>query len=211
MFGRFAVDCRSAAEHYAATTRLDILSGRLSDLLAGQELSLDAEAQHWLGWSSDSTTPLRSLLGTRDPAGLRLPGDLEHVHFAGGDRQTRQIIGSLNLSRTPDGVYDIGGAVRRDVRGRGYGTELLQAACAIAHEHFGIPAVRAGCEVSNLASARWLARSGFVRADGPPTLELPNGRVVESIWWSHRHPASRMRCRYLRSRAPITAASVMPG
>jgi RimJ/RimL family protein N-acetyltransferase len=211
MFGRFAVDCRSAAEHYAVTARLDILSGRLSDFLAGEELSLDADAQHWLGWPTDWLPQLRSMLGTRDPAVLRLPGDLEFVHFAGGDRQSRQIIGSLSLRREPDGVYEIGGAVRHDVRGRGYGTELLRAACAIAHEHFGIPAVRAGCEVSNLASARWLSRSGFVRADGPPTVELPNGRVIESLWWSHRNPASRMRCRHLRSLAPLTAKSVMPG
>ncbi|MEO3778813.1 hypothetical protein ABGB16_18560 [Micromonospora sp. B11E3] len=61
--------------------------------------------------------------------------------------------------------------------------------------HLGIRDLSAGCEVSNVASRRWLAACGFVPAEGPPTHVLPDGRVIEAMWWRHSDERSRRRCR----------------
>ena len=87
--------------------------------------------------------------------------------------------------------------MRKEFRGRGLGTEFLSEVMCLAHRHFGLRRVLAGCERDNAASIRWLNKSGFSPADGPETYLLDNGREVKCVWWQHVDERARLRCRLL--------------
>ncbi|WP_329127032.1 GNAT family N-acetyltransferase [Streptomyces sp. NBC_01465] len=89
---------------------------------------------------------------------------------------------------------EIGGQLAPHARGQGLGAELFWAATVLGHQHLGLRTVRAGHESANIASARSLARVGFVPADGPARHMLPNGREIEARWMSHTATERVSRC-----------------
>jgi RimJ/RimL family protein N-acetyltransferase len=188
------VFCRFGGEHSVSTGRLHVISARRSDVVRSRQLVRDAEAQHWLGWGEDQEQRLPSSPPNHDPVQL-FPHELA---FIGLDVHTGLLLASVTLSLCSDGTYEVGGMVDPDFRGRGYGHETLDAVCLMAHQHFGIDRLRAGCEATNIASQRWLASSHFSRTPGPEAHQLPNGRVIEAMWWQRTDPAARRPCRVIR-------------
>ncbi|WP_027346958.1 GNAT family N-acetyltransferase [Hamadaea tsunoensis] len=190
--------CRRTGLHLVRTPRLWIISARLSDLAHHDALGSDPAAQHWLGWR---TTDIRAALPARVERPLRSGAVLRpsprRLAFTAVEHGSDLAVAGLSLVRQPDGYLHLGGTVGAAFRGRGYGGEALAAVLDLAHRHFGIREVRAGCEVANGASSRWLSSGGFVPAPGPATHELDNGRTIEARWWVHRDLLARRRCRWL--------------
>lgn len=187
--------CQLGGEHIAYSARLRLQSARWSDALSSLQLSRDEAAQHWLGWTPDEARRDLALLG-HDP--LLISSSC--LSFVGFDVHTDRIIASITLNRIAADTHDIGAVVEPTARGQGYGREALATVSRIAHQHFGIAALRAGCESTNVVSRRWLESCGFVRVDGPTKHTLPNGRVADALWWHHADPTAKRRCR-----SPLTA------
>lgn len=200
--------------HHVTTARLEIVSGRVSDLIRYYSMCNEPEIQRWMGWDhfpvdtrfyAAQAQPLWRPVPT-------VPANLELMEFVGIHRQTKLVVGGIGLYREPDGGHSVGGAVRTGFRGQGLGHELMAVACDLLHRHFGLAELRAGCEVSNEASRGWLAGAGFTRVDGPPTHTLPDGRVIESLSWVRRYPAAKRRCtRLYASKDHAVAAAKAAG
>jgi RimJ/RimL family protein N-acetyltransferase len=189
--GPAGLTCRVGGEHTLPTARLVLTVARWSDQILALQLARDEQAQHWLGWSPETYAGQADLIRPSDPLLLGTDG----LVFVARDRITGRLVVDISLIPRPLGEYDIGGKVDPDLRGQGYGTEAMLAACDLAHRHFGIMHLRAGCETTNEASRRWLVRCGFVPTAGPARHTLPNGRVIDSLWWAHVDPAAKVRCR----------------
>jgi RimJ/RimL family protein N-acetyltransferase len=196
-----AVSCRSDGLHVAESSRLWIVANRLIDVLRYQELSSEPEAQRWLGWHSLDLALTRTSMvaGPIWAPQPMIPPNVPLLLFAGIERVTTVMVGAVVIDRS-DGRADVGGVVDKDYRGQGFGSEILQMVRGIAHRHFGIPRLTAGCESTNEASRRWLATSGFTTIQGPPTHTLPSGRVIQSIWWESIDPDAATTCQQLRRR-----------
>jgi len=123
-----------------------------------------------------------------------IPRDLQLLHFAGVDRATSTMLGAMTVELGKDPV-DIGGIIDIGRRGQRFGTELLRTVRVIAHRHYGIPRLIAGCEASNDAGRAWLTRSGLTRTHGPDTHTLPNGRRIQATWWESTDPYATIACR----------------
>ena len=131
-----------------------------------------------------------------------LPVDPKLLFFAAMDKSTMHMVATMAAS-SASGATEVGGAVHRDYRGQGYGHAVLETVCGLLHRHFGIGRLVAGCEVTNTASQRWLAKSAFTRTPGPKTYKLPSGRVAQTIWWNRVDPDPRAA---LPATPPQTAA-----
>jgi RimJ/RimL family protein N-acetyltransferase len=204
MFGRRdPIRCHASGLHNFRTGRIVVSIGRLSDVLVGSILSSDEEAQRWLGWTEED-------LDFQMPAGIEdidlrcfiAPASYSSMTFTGLEAESGRAIGSLTL-RWSGQAFEIGGSVLREARGQGFGTELMTAACFIAHRHFGIVDLYAGCEPANTASMRWLAKSGFAEVSGPARHTLPNGRVINAVWWVNSDPNAKRECAYATSEPVI--------
>jgi RimJ/RimL family protein N-acetyltransferase len=190
------VECRFGGAHAVTTARLRVASARWSDGANSGYLNRDQEAQHWLGWTPrpDMNVPHR-----RPRIDPLLPTSTL-LGFAGVHAGTGQLLAWIEMRRRSPGTYEVGGMVDPDFRGQGYGHEALLAVCLLAHGHFGVPRLIAGCESTNSASQKWLIGCGFARTDGPPTYTLPNGRATESLWWQRLDSAATRQCRRLTLR-----------
>jgi RimJ/RimL family protein N-acetyltransferase len=105
------------------------------------------------------------------------------------DTDQRRVAGYLSIEAKPAGV-DVGGWLAPQYRGQGLGRELFAAALVFGHQHLGIEVLRAGTQDSNTASLKSLEAAGFQPAQGAPTYQLPNGRVIPSRWYEHIAPVS---------------------
>jgi RimJ/RimL family protein N-acetyltransferase len=78
-------------------------------------------------------------------------------------REDRLAVGSVGFKSPPDGngTVEIGYAINRSFRGRGYATETASALAAWALRQPEVRRVTAECAQSNPASARVLEKSGF--------------------------------------------------
>ena len=194
MFGR-RIRCEPNGVHRVTTERLEIVSGRVSDLRRYYAMCAEPEIQRWMGWVGVPADA--ELYGAQAVPLWRpvptVPANLEHMEFIGIHRRTNLVVGGLGLFREPGG-HSVGGAVRTGFRGQRLGHELMAAVCDLLHRHFGLTELRAGCDASNEASRGWLAGAGFTRVDGPPTHTLPDGRVIDSLSWVRRDAAAKRRC-----------------
>ncbi len=184
------VECRFGGDHVVSSARLHVVAARWTEYVRSIRLSRDAEAQHWLGCDPAEELSKAPLL-QHDP--LLLTSDT--LMFVGLEKRSGHLVASITLTRETEGCYDVGGVVDPDVRGQGFGRETLEAVCHMAHRHFGIARLRAGCETTNVASQRWLTSCGFERTDGPQNHVLSNGRTIESLWWHRVDATARRRCR----------------
>jgi RimJ/RimL family protein N-acetyltransferase len=195
--------CRYTGLHIYRTRRMWVVSARRDDVLRGVSLLAEAGAQRWLGWSDDDIAaapalpdgPVRDLRAIDDA----VRPDRRQLFFIGIERRSRRVATWTALSRQEDGQYEVGIATGADFRGRGYGREALRAVCAMAHHHFGIRQLTAGCEAGNRAAAKVLAAAGFRRTDGPATHTLGNGREIDPLWWVRSARLVRHACRWTRA------------
>jgi RimJ/RimL family protein N-acetyltransferase len=185
------VECRFGGEHIVWTDRLRLSLARHSEQGLARTLNFDEVARYWNGWPDD-VAPWPVLDGS-DPL-PRLTADV--LPFIGVEPATGALLVDLQLYRSADdGAYQVGGSVAAGHRGRGYGWEALMGLCELAHHHFGIRRLTAGCEVANVASQAWLASCGFWRVEGTGTRTLPNGRVIDSVSWERVDASAYRRCR----------------
>jgi RimJ/RimL family protein N-acetyltransferase len=160
----------------------------------------DDEALHWLGWDDRSAGYARAVAVM--PAPERVP-----LRFRGRERQPGmaalamvhggEVVGQVVITSGAEAA-SLGFYVAAAHRGRGFGTAAMTAAIGFAHDHLGCALVTARAEATNLASITALERSGMYRVERHPTHVLPNGRVIESVWFEHRAPAVRRGCRWFR-------------
>jgi len=193
----FGPSCKRTGMHVSRRPRLLVVSARTVDYWRHNELAADPEALHWLGWDVSLTAPAEDRpLIARQPIVWEewaMPPTHDRLVFTAIDRSTLALAGSLGIRRE-GAEYHVGGLMHKDFRGRGLGTEFLGEVMRLAHRHFGLRRVVAGCERDNAASARWLVKCGFEPADGPETSLLDNGREVKTLWWQHVDLHSRLRC-----------------
>ncbi|MGW5423471.1 GNAT family N-acetyltransferase [Streptomyces sp. NPDC003943] len=190
--------------HVLRTARLVLRTPRdLLDAAIGEAVAADPEAQRWLGWTADTVIDSRvaeHLLGIDDsnraerlrsfraPVRRRLarrlvPGDHVQRHaLLAVDAVTGRAVGmgSVMLDEGTIGLQ-IAPAYRR----QGLGVELAEATARFAHDHLGLEVVRAGTEKSNDRCRRALSAAGFLPCDGPTRHTLPDGRVIDSVWYRH--------------------------
>jgi len=146
----------------------------------------DPQAQRWLGWSPKDVVAegtLERLLALRAGEGRptsRAPG--ERWYLAAVEWATGRVVGGVGCE--PDG-REVGGWLAQRYRGRGLGRELFAGAALFAHQRLGLSSVAAATEVSNAACVAALVSAGFVPDAGPPTHQLPDGRVVPARWLRH--------------------------
>jgi RimJ/RimL family protein N-acetyltransferase len=224
MFGR-RIRCEANGVHRVRTARLEVVSGRLSDWVRYMVVCAEPEIQYWMGWDPAEVDDVRAQARAKQirPYATPLhrptptiPANLEKTEFVAIHRETMLIVGGVGLHTEPDGRPAVGGAVRGGLRSQGYGHEIMAAVLEVLHRHFGLPELRAACEVSNVASRRWLAGAGFELLDEQAKHTLPDGRVIDSLWWVHRDPEAERRCPYLyatadeASRAAVTAGNLPP-
>ncbi|MEU1555525.1 GNAT family protein [Streptomyces scabiei] len=175
------------------------------DALAAVAAAADPEAQRWHGNQMDQLVPdpdVRQALLRLGPAGAtprwftkanpelaepftpdpETPEFMVCVH-----RPTGRYAGHLEIHRD---TQEIGGTLAPDHRGRGLGAELFLAGAKFAHDHAGLPTVRAGTATTNRACRGALERAGFVPAPGPDLYTLPDGRELDTVWYQHEDTAS---------------------
>ncbi|WP_105967856.1 GNAT family N-acetyltransferase [Streptomyces geranii] len=175
------------------------------DALAAIATGADPEAQRWQGNHMDQVVPdtdTRQALLRMGPAGATprwfiksnpelakpfepspgMPEFMVCVH-----RDTGRYAGYLELDHDNG---EIGGILAPGHRGQGLGAELFLAGAEFAHDHAGLPTVRAGTATANVACRRALERAGFVPAPGPARHTLPDGRELDTVWYLHEGPAS---------------------
>jgi RimJ/RimL family protein N-acetyltransferase len=202
MFGG-RIQCEESGAHRVTTDRLELISGRLSDEAQYEALCTEPEIEHWLGQGAPATPITRAARQAHaqplwQPQAIR-PASLRYTLFVAVHRATSMVIGGVGLGQHGDGSHHVGGAIRGGFRNQGYGLEVMVAVLDVLHRHFGLLELRAGCAADNVASRRWLTAAGFEPAAGPATFSLRDGRVIDSIWWSHRAPDAKQRCERLYS------------
>ncbi|MFG1953525.1 GNAT family N-acetyltransferase [Micromonospora sp. NPDC048830] len=147
--------CPRDTVHAVRTARLDVSVARLRDLREWTALE-DDESRYRQGFSQPGW------LASLDAVDPRLPlWSRELAIFVARERGSAALAAHVALAVTPDRQAQVGGSVVAGFRRQGLGREALDAVCAIAHRHLGIRDLTAGCEVSNVASRRWLAACGF--------------------------------------------------
>ncbi|MGW4163408.1 GNAT family N-acetyltransferase [Streptomyces sp. NPDC004788] len=190
--------------HVLRTARLVLRTPRDHlDAAIGEAAAADAEAQRWLGWPAGSVIDSRvaeHLLGIDDdnraerlhsfraPVRRRLArrlvpaGHLPRHALLAVDAATGRAVGmsSVMLDETTIGLQ-IAPAYRR----QGLGAELARATARFAHDHLGLELVRAGTEKSNDHCRQALSTAGFLPCDGPARHTLPDGRIIDSVWYQH--------------------------
>ena len=196
--------------HTLRTERLLLYTPEtMLDLVAAMAAASDPEAQRWLGWRPSDLVGAHAredLLRLRpgDPDELRASrsaGHLLSLPYEPGPGGVELLIGV----RLDDGRYagatelgpgtgEIGGWLAPHARGLGLGTELFRAAAILGHAHLGLETLRAGHEPANTASARALAKAGFVAADGPARHTQPDGREIDARWLERTTTAPLTRC-----------------
>ncbi|MFF5359797.1 GNAT family N-acetyltransferase [Streptomyces scabiei] len=175
------------------------------DALAAVAAAADPEAQRWHGNQMDQLVPdpdIRQALLRLGPADAtprwftkanpelaepftpdpETPEFMVCVH-----RPTGRYAGHLEIHRD---TQEIGGTLAPDHRGRGLGAELFLAGAKFAHDHAGLPTVRAGTATTNRACRGALERAGFVPVPGPDRYTLPDGRALDTVWYQHEDAAS---------------------
>jgi RimJ/RimL family protein N-acetyltransferase len=219
LFGQHRRRCRRYGLHIVRTNRLWVVSARHSDFARYVELASEPRAQHWLGWPQedlrfgDPMARAEPFSDYNSRTDMMWPGRPE-LFFAAIERRSRRVVAGIGIIQVPRPAlrsFEIGGAVHADFRGRDYGTEAMSAVLRLAHRHFGLSRLLAGCERDNHASARWLAKSGFVRAGGSATHVLPNGREIEALRWVRQFPPAEVRCPWLSWSVPAPLPGVGHG
>ncbi|HZM77035.1 MAG TPA: GNAT family protein [Candidatus Limnocylindrales bacterium] len=188
--------CKRTGMHVSRRRHLLVVSARTVDYVRHNEFAADPEALHWLGWDPAVVAAQSLPLVARQPIVWEewaMPPTHDRIEFTAIDRATLALAGQLGIRREGDD-YHVGGVMHKAYRGQGLGTEFLTTVMRLAHKHFGIRRVLAGCERDNAASVRWLTKSGFAPAEGPQTYRLDNGREVKTIWWQHIDERARLRC-----------------
>jgi ribosomal-protein-alanine N-acetyltransferase len=90
------------------------------------------------------------------------------------------ILGRFNLYDIEAGVAELGYRVAQDVAGRGVATAAVRELCRLAAAEHGLHTLRAGTSLGNAASARVLAKAGFVPVGAADPVHL-GGK--DGIWF----------------------------
>ncbi|WP_372455578.1 GNAT family N-acetyltransferase [Nonomuraea sediminis] len=153
-------------------------------LRAAKAAGSDEHAQRWLGWPLDMVREYESSHGKLldreldDESEAPSPG-----WFALINRHDRRIMGALVIAVSQLNRVEIGGYLAPQYRGRGFGAQLFTLGSVLAHTHLGLPEIYAGTETGNIACRQSLLKAGFTYTDGPAQHTLPNGRMVDSVWF----------------------------
>jgi RimJ/RimL family protein N-acetyltransferase len=109
-------------------------------------------------------------------------------HLAICERETSKVIGEVSLANVDEryGNAEMGVWLGPDGRGRGLGTEIFRLAFATYHQA-GLTLILCVTSTANQAIQHILPRVGATFLDQRPH-ELPDGRLIDSLWYEHRAP-----------------------
>lgn len=183
--------------HIVRTASLTLRAATLVEFRIALAGASDDQAQRWFGWVDSAICPephRSALLSLSSDGGERprQPIVTKRSHLVAIDTERLRVAGAIAINATPAGFH-VGGWLTPSYRGQGLGRELFGAALVYGHLHLGIEILRACAEASNTASRKSLEAAGFQPAQGGPTHQLPNGRLITSSWYEHVAPASNCR------------------
>jgi RimJ/RimL family protein N-acetyltransferase len=187
----------AGGRHTLVADRLLLFTPRTQlDAVASIAAAADAEAQRWLGNLADRVVAdedtRRALLRiSPSDTGRRLSRRLTEPFELRPDRPEFLVCVRRDGTGYAGGLHldtargELGGWLAPGSRGAGLGTELFRTGALLAHTHFGMSTVRAATATANAACRGALARAGFVPDEGPPRHTLPDGRVIDVVWFRH--------------------------
>lgn len=180
--------------HGFRTERLDVRTLAADELARVVEL-VDPEVRRWQGWTGLDGGAIETAYRDRFTGPIRNASQL-----VVRDGTTGEIVGSRSYTTAHDtaSTCETGGWYVASARGKGLGTEEMQAFVDFAHFHLGFGVVRALTNVDNVASRRQIERSGLIELltdDGRPLeVTLSNGEVVNSAFYEHGTSFASRRC-----------------
>ncbi|MGW6710311.1 GNAT family N-acetyltransferase [Streptomyces sp. NPDC054956] len=209
---RGAADTCRDGHHVLRTPRLLLRTPRSQfDFWIGTAAASDPEAQHWFGWpaediqNAETSAFLLALNDANRAVALKaLPRTLrkamaQSVELPDSGQEHRL----LAVDAADGSCVGMGSVTRHDAsvgiwlapayRGRGYGTELVGAITEFGHRHLGLETLTAGTETTNAPCRRTLLAGGFTETEGARTHTLPDGRVIDPVWF-RRQDAAAARC-----------------
>lgn len=102
-----------------------------------------------------------------------------------------RIIGWGGLNRDPEEPHwgpEVAYFIHQDYWGRGFATDIVDAALGVAFEHVGLEEVTAFTRPANIGSQRVIAKSGFEFVQYVPKIERNQYVITSSAWRSGDRP-----------------------
>jgi len=101
-------------------------------------------------------------------------------HLFAVNTSNAELAGVIGIDRQPGGLFDLGYWLGRCFWGKGYASEATVGLLSWAESELGIKAITADFFEDNLASARVLEKTGFLRT-GINTMRYSRGRSEEAL------------------------------
>jgi RimJ/RimL family protein N-acetyltransferase len=149
--------------HRISTARLLLRCWNVEDAPA-LKAAIDSNLDHlrpWVPWAMNEPSELEAIRQRLIGYAHAFDAGRDFV-FAIFDKNDTELLGGTGLHpRIGDGALEIGYGLRRDVTGRGYVTEAVDALMRAAFDEVGAARIEIRCDPANTASAAVPPRLGF--------------------------------------------------
>lgn len=145
------------------TERLNLRPHTIADLYDLAVFHGDPDVTRYIPWPVRDREQVRAALVAKIPQ-ISASTTGEWIVLAVEERRSRTVIGEVLLKRESDCVAEVGYAFATQAQGKGLATEAVVHLMDVSQRELGITTFDAVIEEPNVASARLLARAGFVPA-----------------------------------------------
>ena len=145
------------------TERLNLRPHTIADLDDLAVFHGDPDVTRYIPWPVRDREQVRAALVAKIPQ-ISAATTGEWIVLAVEERRSGMVIGEILLKRESDSVAEVGYAFATQAQGKGLATEAVVHLMDVAQRELGITTFDAVIEEPNAASARLLARAGFVPA-----------------------------------------------
>ncbi|MFI5707761.1 GNAT family N-acetyltransferase [Kribbella sp. NPDC051620] len=138
--------------------RLERLRAEHADALLAFEVENRA---YFAGFISDRGDAFFAEFGERLAVLLGYQAEgTDHPHVL--VTESGEVVGRVNLVDVTDGSAELGYRIAEKAAGQGLATAAVREVCALAAGEYGLKELRAGTNLTNVASLKVLERTGFV-------------------------------------------------
>ena len=145
------------------TARLTLRPHTMADLYDLEVFHSDPDVTRYIPWPVRDRAQVRAALVAKIPQ-ISASAAGEWIVLAVEERSSGTVIGEVLLKRESDSVAEVGYAFASHAQGKGLATEAVVHLMDVAERELGITTFDAVIEEPNRASARLLARAGFLPA-----------------------------------------------